>query len=110
MMSFQLGRPVVVIALVTLAALGLVAAFLEVGFLAVLEAGFLELVEAGALADEVETGAADMMTIKLNSKRASTYLYVYQNLPISTSVAVLTFFVDRLPKRVDATRHVIRIS
>lgn len=97
MMSFQLGRPVVVSAvLLTLAlgaTLGLAAAFafeagfFDIGFLVVvLEAGFLELVETGAL-----EGEEDMIT-KLNMQRRDQILFILEASPC-LSVAVLTFIL-----------------
>ena len=98
-MSFQLGRPST---LILEAALGLAAAFtFESDFLEVaLEAGLLVEILAG------EPDAADIddnnVEITVESKRT----YIRSQYLLISGCANL-FFVDRLPQRVDATRHVI---
>jgi hypothetical protein len=74
MMSFQLGRPSALVALVLVlgAALGLAAAFtFEAGFLEV-ETGFLE-VEVG-LAREIDAADMDDNNVE-NTVQVQTYLY-----------------------------------
>lgn len=87
-------------ALILGAALGLAAA----DFLVVtLEADLL--VEVG-LAGELDAADMDDNNVEFSTVQ-SRRTYIRSQYCIS--VAVLTFIVDRLPQRVDATRHVIQL-